>query len=49
MILVESQNIMTSRGPATAICFALSIVKKLQGKGEFEALKTEILASYCQG
>jgi len=48
-MVVESQNIITSRGPATAICFALSIVKKLQGKKQFETLKSELLASYCQG
>ncbi len=48
-MVVESQNIMTSRGPATAICFALSIVKKLQGQAQFETLKSDLLASYCQG
>jgi len=48
-MVVESQNIMTSRGPATALCFALSIVKKLKGKERFEALRSGLLASYCQG
>ena len=48
-MVVESQNVMTSRGPATAICFALSIVKKLQGQETFETVKSGLLASYCQG
>lgn len=48
-MVVESQNIMTSRGPATALCFALSIVKKLKGQETFEAIKSGLLASYCQG
>jgi len=46
-MVVEDANIMTSRGPATAICFALSIVKKLQGEERYEALKSGLLASYC--
>lgn len=46
-MVIEEQNIMTSRGPATAICFALEIVKKLKGEESFKALKDGILASYC--
>ena len=46
-MVVESQNILTSRGPATAICFALEIVKKLQGEAKYSAIKAGVLATYC--
>ena len=46
-MVVESQNVMTSRGPATAICFALEIVKKLKGEESYKALKSGLLAEYC--
>jgi protein deglycase len=45
--VVEEGNIMTSRGPATAICFALRIVKKFQGDETYESVKAGLLASYC--
>ena len=45
--VVESQNIMTSRGPGTAICFALEIVKKLVGQETYEQLKAGLLADFC--
>ena len=48
MMVVEDVNIMTSRGPATALCFALSIVKKLKGEEQFAALKKGLLANYCE-
>lgn len=46
--VVESGNIMTSRGPGTAICFALAIVKKLMGNETYEGLRGELLADYCE-
>jgi 4-methyl-5(b-hydroxyethyl)-thiazole monophosphate biosynthesis len=46
-MVVESQNVLTSRGPATAICFALKIVQKLKGQEMYNALKDGLLASYC--
>lgn len=46
-MVVEDENILTSRGPATAICFALEIVKKLAGVEKYSALKNGLLASHC--
>ena len=46
-MIVEDANVITSRGPATALCFALAIVKKLKGKEMYEMLKGGLLASYC--
>jgi 4-methyl-5(b-hydroxyethyl)-thiazole monophosphate biosynthesis len=45
--VVETANIMTSRGPGTAICFGLAIVKKLCGVETYEALRGGLLADYC--
>jgi 4-methyl-5(b-hydroxyethyl)-thiazole monophosphate biosynthesis len=47
MMVVQDANVMTSRGPATAICFALEIVKKLKGEEIYMAVKSGTLASYC--
>jgi len=46
-IVVEDGNILTSRGPATAICFALEIVKKLAGDEKYLAIKNALLANHC--
>ena len=45
--VIESANVMTSRGPGTAICFALAIVKKLAGDETYKALQGGLLADYC--
>jgi len=47
-MVVEDKNIMTSRGPATALCFALKIVKKLKGDEMYKMLKGGLLAEYCE-
>ncbi|MGE4400031.1 MAG: DJ-1 family glyoxalase III [Campylobacterales bacterium] len=45
--IVESGNVLTSRGPGTAICFGLYIVEKLVGKETAETVKEAMIASYC--
>ncbi len=45
--VVISDRIMTSRGPGTAICFGLAIVKQLVGDETYHALKKGLLADYC--
>lgn len=45
--VVQTGNIMTSRGPGTAICFGLEIVKKLVGNEAYEGLRSGLLADYC--
>ena len=47
-MVVSDANVMTSRGPATAICFALEIVKKLQGEETYNTIKSGVLATYCE-
>ncbi|MDT8337596.1 MAG: DJ-1/PfpI family protein [Sulfurimonas sp.] len=46
-MVVEDANVMTSRGPATAICFGLQIVKKLKGEQKYSEVKSALLANYC--
>lgn len=45
--VVQSGNILTSRGPATAMCFALEIVKQLAGPAMYEKLRADLLADHC--
>lgn len=45
--VVVDGNITTSRGPGTAICFGLSIVKQLVGEETYMQLKKGLLADYC--
>lgn len=46
-MVVEDANVMTSRGPATAICFGLQILKRLAGKEKFQEVKSALLATHC--
>ena len=41
--VVIDENIITSKGPATAMEFALNLVKILLGDDKFNALKAELL------
>ena len=45
--VVISDNVMTSRGPGTALCFGLEIVKKLQGEENYKAVKEGMLLDFC--
>ncbi|MFT5661740.1 MAG: 4-methyl-5(b-hydroxyethyl)-thiazole monophosphate biosynthesis [Sulfurimonas sp.] len=47
-MVVEDGNVMTSRGPGTSMCFALAIVKKLEGEETYNMLKDGLLATYCK-
>ena len=42
--IVIDGKVMTSQGVGTAICFALEIIKTLQGNDKYQQIKQEILA-----
>ena len=46
-IVVVEDSVITSQGPATAICFALEIVRQLVGEESYQTIKDGTLASYC--
>jgi 4-methyl-5(b-hydroxyethyl)-thiazole monophosphate biosynthesis len=47
-MVVKDQNILTSRGPATAICFGIEIVRELLGDEIANNVKSGLLANYCE-
>ena len=46
--VVIDGNIMTSRGPGTALCFGLEIVKKFSGEETYLAVKEGMLLEFCE-
>lgn len=46
--VVSDGNVMTSRGPGTALCFGLQIVKRLVGEETYAQVKEGMLATYCE-
>jgi len=47
-MVVTDGNIMTSRGPGTALCFGLEILKKLVGEESYQAVKEGMLLGFCE-
>jgi len=47
MKVVTDDNVMTSQGPGTAVCFGLAIVKRLVGDESMLAVKDGMLLEYC--
>ena len=45
--VVVNDNIMTSRGPGTALCFGLEIVKHFSGVETYQAVKEGMLLGFC--
>ncbi len=46
-MVVEDGNVLTSKGPGTALCFGLAIVEKLKGKEMASAIKEGMLLEKC--
>jgi len=47
-MVITDGNIMTSRGPGTALCFGLQILKRLVGEESYKAVKKGMLLDFCE-
>jgi 4-methyl-5(b-hydroxyethyl)-thiazole monophosphate biosynthesis len=47
-MVVTDGNIMTSRGPGTALCFGLEILKRMVGEESYQAVKEGMLLDFCK-
>ncbi|SFV67264.1 4-methyl-5(B-hydroxyethyl)-thiazole monophosphate biosynthesis enzyme [hydrothermal vent metagenome] len=47
-MVVTDGNIMTSRGPGTALCFGLEILKRMVGVESYQAVKDGMLLNFCE-
>ncbi|KIM03547.1 MAG: thiamine biosynthesis protein ThiJ [Sulfurovum sp. FS06-10] len=47
-MVITDGDIMTSRGPGTALCFGLAIVKRLVGVESYQAVKEGMLLDFCK-
>ena len=45
--VVVDGKIITSQGPATAICFGLEIIKQIVGQESYESVKNATLTDFC--
>lgn len=45
--VVTDGNVMTSKGPGTAVCFGLAIVERLVGTKTMQTVKEGMLLDYC--
>ncbi len=46
-IVVEDGNVLTSRGPGTALCFGLAIVERLVGREKAQTIQESMLLRKC--
>ncbi len=47
MKVITDDNVITSQGPGTAVCFGLAIVERLVGIESMQAVKDGMLLDYC--